>query len=333
MRTPQKSLELYEILKNRIRTGDLPAGTLLPRETEQAEEFGVARGTLRTALRNLEEEGLIHRVRGQGTFVADVNKPLTVTYLLPCADYASASGISSHRTHSEMIFGLMQEAVKYNCKIEAIPLTPDNNPQHINWKLLEHLNSDSRVIVVGSWFREIFPLLEERGCRVALILREHENLHPSVPNWQVWQMNDRERLNILKQYLTGRHCRDIARTQSSDTSSAGHIEGVRELKCESDIARLREAVSDGGFDALILDSAIINGIDNRLTIQQNFALPDNLEVVLADRNCFDEAIIRQNASAFFPYQETARQMLAALAAGRYQPFLRQINPKFQGKQI
>ncbi len=51
MRTPKKCYELYEILKIRIRDGILPPGTLLPRETELAEEFGVARDTLRAALR------------------------------------------------------------------------------------------------------------------------------------------------------------------------------------------------------------------------------------------------------------------------------------------
>lgn len=332
MRTPRKSRELYEILKNRIRTGALPAGTLLPRETEQAGEFGVARGTLRLALRELEAEGLIRRVRGQGTFVADLDKPLTVTYLLPCADYASASGISSHRTHSEMIFGLMREAVNCNCKIEAIPLTPDNNPRHINWKLLEELNADSRVILVGSWFKEIFPFLKERRCRVGIILVGREDTGLPVSGWQVWQMAGEERIKLLKNYLAGRNCRQIALTRPPGGRPCA-AEGIRELECEADIARIREAVAGGGFDALILDNTIIGGIDNRLTIQQNLGIPEDVEVALADRNCFDEAMIRRNASVFFPYRETARRMLIALTTGRYQPFRRHINPKFQGKTI
>jgi GntR family transcriptional regulator len=44
-------------------------GSLLPSERVLAERFGVARMTVRGALGELEDQGLIHRVPGRGTFV------------------------------------------------------------------------------------------------------------------------------------------------------------------------------------------------------------------------------------------------------------------------
>jgi hypothetical protein len=57
--TPQ---EIADVLRERIRVGDLKAGDRLPTQAELAEEFGVERGTVRQALRALQEDGLLSNV-------------------------------------------------------------------------------------------------------------------------------------------------------------------------------------------------------------------------------------------------------------------------------
>ncbi|GGX28837.1 GntR family transcriptional regulator [Streptomyces malachitofuscus] len=57
--TPQ---EIADILRERIRGGELKAGDRLPTQAELAEEFGVERGTVRQALRALQEDGLLSNV-------------------------------------------------------------------------------------------------------------------------------------------------------------------------------------------------------------------------------------------------------------------------------
>ncbi|WP_155058952.1 winged helix-turn-helix domain-containing protein [Streptomyces blattellae] len=54
--------EIADILRNRIRAGELKAGERLPTQAELAAEFGVERGTVRQALRALQEEGLLNNV-------------------------------------------------------------------------------------------------------------------------------------------------------------------------------------------------------------------------------------------------------------------------------
>jgi DNA-binding transcriptional regulator YhcF (GntR family) len=54
--------EIADTLRARIRTGDLKAGDRLPTQAELAEEFGVERGTVRQALRVLQEDGLLSNV-------------------------------------------------------------------------------------------------------------------------------------------------------------------------------------------------------------------------------------------------------------------------------
>jgi len=68
-RRPPLSSSVREAIAARISTGDLAAGARLPPEPDLAAELGVSRATLREALRTLEEEGMLTRVRGAGTFV------------------------------------------------------------------------------------------------------------------------------------------------------------------------------------------------------------------------------------------------------------------------
>jgi len=56
------SQEIAEVLRERIRVGDLKAGDRLPTQAELAEEFGVERGAVRQALRALQEDGLLTNV-------------------------------------------------------------------------------------------------------------------------------------------------------------------------------------------------------------------------------------------------------------------------------
>jgi GntR family transcriptional regulator len=66
-----RSVSVQDELRHRFDQGKLQAGARLPSEPDLAAELGVSRATLREALRALEEEGLLRRRQGSGTYVAD----------------------------------------------------------------------------------------------------------------------------------------------------------------------------------------------------------------------------------------------------------------------
>ena len=65
--------QLVGIIKQNISSGALSVGDLLPSEAELCRAMDISRNTVRQAIGELEEEGLVVRKRGKGTFVADPN--------------------------------------------------------------------------------------------------------------------------------------------------------------------------------------------------------------------------------------------------------------------
>jgi DNA-binding LacI/PurR family transcriptional regulator len=61
--------QLADVLKQHFRESGLLVGTRIPTEFDLAAEYEVSRGTVRQALRLLEEDGLIERIPGVGTFL------------------------------------------------------------------------------------------------------------------------------------------------------------------------------------------------------------------------------------------------------------------------
>ncbi|MEI4472307.1 GntR family transcriptional regulator [Frigidibacter sp. MR17.24] len=62
---------LHSQLRTRIRDGHYPPGAVLPGEVELARQFGVSRMTMRKAMDQLAEDGLIARAKGRGSVVLE----------------------------------------------------------------------------------------------------------------------------------------------------------------------------------------------------------------------------------------------------------------------
>ena len=61
--------QLRDLMLGRIHSGEWSPGTYLPSETRLAEAYGVSVGTLRKALLDLAQDGIVARRQGKGTVV------------------------------------------------------------------------------------------------------------------------------------------------------------------------------------------------------------------------------------------------------------------------
>ncbi|MFE4423872.1 GntR family transcriptional regulator [Streptomyces sp. NPDC056817] len=73
-----RHVQLANVLRDRIRRGEIPVGRRLPSQSELEVETGgvVSRRTIKSALELLAAEGLVQGVQGKGVFVIAMPPPV-----------------------------------------------------------------------------------------------------------------------------------------------------------------------------------------------------------------------------------------------------------------
>ncbi len=92
--------QVRDAVRTRIFDGTLISHDRLPSENQMIEIFGVSRITIRLALKELENEGLIFRVHGKGTFVS---KPKAFQDLTTLQSFGEAMQPQGFETYSKLI--------------------------------------------------------------------------------------------------------------------------------------------------------------------------------------------------------------------------------------
>jgi GntR family histidine utilization transcriptional repressor len=117
---------LYQQIKNtiqeKIRNGDWKSGQKLPSENELVNALGVSRMTINRALRELTLDGLINRVHGIGSFIADAPRHASLIELKDIAIEIEQSG----KRHSSRVLSLGRE--KASAEIAMQMQLPAGNP-------------------------------------------------------------------------------------------------------------------------------------------------------------------------------------------------------------
>lgn len=98
--TDDLSLPMYQRIKNTIQTkvsnGDWLPGSLVPSENQLAADLNVSRMTINRPLRELSAEGILKRVHGLGTFVAEKPRQASLLELRSIAEEIKSQG-KTHR--------------------------------------------------------------------------------------------------------------------------------------------------------------------------------------------------------------------------------------------
>ena len=96
--------QLAELIRERVRVGDLRPGEQLPAERDLAEQVGISRMTARQAISYLVREGTLEVRHGTGTFVADPKLTYDALHLLGfTAEMMRQGGVAGSRVLEQAV--------------------------------------------------------------------------------------------------------------------------------------------------------------------------------------------------------------------------------------
>ena len=85
--------QLKEFMREKIASGEWKPGDMVPSERELSEQYHISRMTARQALSELATEGLLRRMQGRGTFVAEPKIEHGLTRLTGFTEDMKARGL------------------------------------------------------------------------------------------------------------------------------------------------------------------------------------------------------------------------------------------------
>ena len=191
-----KYYQLKEIIRGMIEDEELEAGGVIPPERELCERYGVSRMTARQAIMELVNEGLLYRVQGLGTFVAEEKVRQGTGRLTSFTQDMRERGME---VSSEVVEFWVEDAGPVAARMLGIELgdeilrvrrvrNADGRPMALE---TSHLLYDAAKNVLNADLsdRSLYEELEKAGVRAAgaeqsyeaVLVNEAESCHLGVP--------------------------------------------------------------------------------------------------------------------------------------------------------
>ena len=100
--------QLKEILKEKIESRDWGQGEKLPSENELITQYNISRNTVKKALDDLVQDGLLNRIQGKGTFVSKPKLEQSLTGFYSFSKVMRAQGLQP----KDIILSIEKKAAK-----------------------------------------------------------------------------------------------------------------------------------------------------------------------------------------------------------------------------
>lgn len=175
-----KHEQIKRIIREAIVSGELRPGDCIPSQNVMKARYGVSHNTVREAIGSLEHEGLLYRIQGKGTYVADRKPPLrTLALVFPHLFLQSArESIVGYEVIGPLVAAIEDEARKNNATI-VLRLDQDRPEierenllglldQQVDGAIVFHLREDANV--------DCLRKIQESGLPLVLIDRYHEQV-------------------------------------------------------------------------------------------------------------------------------------------------------------
>jgi DNA-binding LacI/PurR family transcriptional regulator len=276
------------------------------------------------------------------------NLQTPITFLLPCANFISDIEQShAARISNRLFHGVSDVAYEHNYRVETVPVSLTNNYLDIDWTKLEHLDSGSMVMVSASWYHKLFPLLHERGCKVALIDDQTSVMRAFSGYFKNWFLIETKRAESLcsgVQYMKNMGQKRIALVHNDLSEKdhpvlRGYLSGLE--KCALDYSAWMEAPDEpmsaigvigtifdfyqkNKFDTLFTSSSFLFPLRYQPFLNKTLGIPDSVKILLLENMDHLFNTYPPPCRIDFPWEEMgrygARALIKALPCQKHKSF-------------
>lgn len=204
--------QVKDFIRGMIETRQWLPNTRIPSENEIVKTFSISRMTVNRALRELTMEGLLRRLHGVGTFVA---QPRSVSPIMEIRDIAAEIASSGGNHRLEVLF--LQEEKASVIIANAIDIPIGSAVYHSR---ILHKDGDSPVLLTERWVNPVVaPDFTQQDftkespsaylCRVAPVAESEffiEARMPSKENRRLLQLKDNEPCLLLSRTIISGSC-------------------------------------------------------------------------------------------------------------------------------